>query len=216
MLNMDFSQMVSINTNEQNWQSSPKNGVWRKLLAREFKEHGHATSIVKFAPGASFSLHKHPGGEEIFVLDGVFSDHTGDYKAGHYFRNPQGFHHAPFTKSGCLLLVKLHQFAPTDTQHIQQKVELDFARITPQNISIQVLHEFDQEITQIEYWLTGSSQMAPITSFGEEIYVISGCLKDADKTYPAGTWLRTPTALQGPRVALQDTILFKKIGHLGR
>ena len=55
MLNMDFSQQVIINTHQQDWQPSPKEGVWRKPLAREDKERGHATSIVRYDPGAHFS-----------------------------------------------------------------------------------------------------------------------------------------------------------------
>jgi len=108
MHNMDFAKRVVINTHDAEWQASPMPGVERKPLAREERERGHATSIVRYEPGASFSEHGHPLGEEILVLDGIFSDHTGDYPAGTYFRNPEGFRHAPFSKEGCVLLVKLH------------------------------------------------------------------------------------------------------------
>ena len=82
MLNMDFSQNVVINTTEQAWVASPLAGVWRKPLAREDAERGHATSIVKYEAGASCTSHEHPLGEEIFVLEGTFSDETVDYSAG--------------------------------------------------------------------------------------------------------------------------------------
>ena len=110
MLNMDFSKRVVVNTADEEWVASPRAGVWRKPLAREEAEQGHATSIVRYDAGASFSVHDHPLGEEILVLDGVFSDETGDYPAGTYLRNPEGFRHAPFSKEGCVILVKLHQF----------------------------------------------------------------------------------------------------------
>ena len=61
----------------------------RKLLEREEAERGRATSIVRYAAGAAFNTHEHPLGEEIFVLEGVFSDENGDYPAGTYIRNPQ-------------------------------------------------------------------------------------------------------------------------------
>ena len=116
MLNMNFNEQVVIKTHEQDWVASPKPGVWRKPLAREDAERGHATSVVKFDPGAAFSEHDHPLGEEILVLSGTFSDHTGDYPAGTYIRNPKGFVHAPFSKEGCILFVKLHQFSkPTNS-----------------------------------------------------------------------------------------------------
>ena len=117
MINMDFSQRVVINSNDQDWVASPMAGVWRKPLAREDVERGHATSIVRYEAGARFSEHDHPLGEEILVLEGTFSDQTGDYKAGTYFRNPEGFRHAPFSEEGCVILVKLHQFQHDDRQH---------------------------------------------------------------------------------------------------
>ena len=87
---MDFSQCIVMNTNEQGWIASPIPGVWRKPPAREEAERGHATSIVKYEPGATFSRHNHPGGEEIYVLEDTFPDETGDYPAGTYFQNPNG------------------------------------------------------------------------------------------------------------------------------
>ena len=104
MLNMDFSKRVVIDTQYQDWVASPMAGVWRKPLAREEAERGHATSIVRYEPGASFSLHDHPKGEEILVLQGTFSDESGDYPAGCYFRNPEGFRHAPFSQDGCIIM----------------------------------------------------------------------------------------------------------------
>lgn len=49
MLNMDFSQRVVIDSHWQDWIASPMPGVWRKALAREDAEHGHATSIVRYS-----------------------------------------------------------------------------------------------------------------------------------------------------------------------
>ncbi|PHR88042.1 MAG: cupin, partial [Blastopirellula sp.] len=118
MLNMDLSKQIVIDTNRQDWVDSPMPGVNRKPLAREEKERGHATSIVRYEPGASFSSHDHPLGEEILVLEGIFSDETGDYPAGTYFRNPEGFRHAPFSKEGCVIFVKLHQFQAGDNSRI--------------------------------------------------------------------------------------------------
>lgn len=108
MINMDFSKRVVVDGNTQNRVASPKPGVWRKPLAREDAERGHATSLVRYDPGAKFSSHGHPLGEEILVLSGTFSDESGDYGAGTYFRNPEGFTHSPFSEQGCEILVKLH------------------------------------------------------------------------------------------------------------
>ena len=118
-LNMDFGQQVVIETEQQEWIASPAQGVWRKPLEREAKEHGYTSSIVKFDAGSSFKTHAHPLGEEIFVLEGVFSDENGDYPAGTYIRNPPGSHHAPFSKEGCTLFVKLDQFGENDLTEVK-------------------------------------------------------------------------------------------------
>ena len=115
-INMDFAERVVIDTNDRDWIVSPMEGVWRKPLAREEAERGHATSIVRYDPGSRFAEHGHPLGEEIFVLEGTFSDETGDYQAGTYFRNPDGFRHAPFSDEGTVILVKLHRSNRTMTR----------------------------------------------------------------------------------------------------
>ena len=55
------------------WEDSPMAGVQRRKLDRIGEEVARATSLVKYAPKSYFSPHTHGGGEEIFVIDGVFS-----------------------------------------------------------------------------------------------------------------------------------------------
>jgi anti-sigma factor ChrR (cupin superfamily) len=115
MLNMQFEQSVAVNTGEMEWEASPMAGVWRKPLVREAPEHGLTTSLVRFDAGSHFSAHLHPKGEEILVLEGVFSDEHGDYPAGTYIRNPPGSKHTPGSEPGCVLLVMLDQFVTQDS-----------------------------------------------------------------------------------------------------
>ena len=79
---MDFSDAVTMLADELAWITSPADGVSRIHLGREAEESVQTTSFVRFAPGASFPAHAHPQGEELYVLDGVFSDEYGDYPAG--------------------------------------------------------------------------------------------------------------------------------------
>lgn len=214
MLNMDFNQKIVISTAQQDWVASPMAGVWRKPLAREDAERGHATSIVRYDPGARFSAHDHPRGEEILVLEGVFSDDTGDYPAGTYFRNPEGFRHAPFSKEGCVLLVKLHQFMADDTEH----VVIDTCNATFQpgsgNLQVLPLHQHNSEQVALVRWPAGEHFQAHTHFGGEEIYVISGELKDEYGSYPAGTWIRSPHLSQHNPFVEEDTLIWVKVGHL--
>lgn len=214
MLNMDFKQRVVIDTAQQTWLPSPMPGVWRKPLAREEAERGHATSIVRYDAGATFSPHDHPQGEEILVLDGVFSDETGDYPAGTYFRNPEGFRHAPFSNQGCLILVKLHQFQHTDTTH--QAIDTGTASFHPGqgNLEVLPLHQHGSEQVALVRWPAGE-QFKPHTHFGgEEIYVISGELQDEFGRYRAGTWVRSPHLSSHCPFAEEPTLIWVKVGHL--
>lgn len=213
-LNMDFSQRVVVNTNEQSWIPSPKQGVWRKPLAREDAEQGHATSIVRYDTGASFSEHNHPLGEEILVLDGVFSDHTGDYPAGTYFRNPKGFIHAPFSEKGCILLVKLHQFQESDLAHVCINTANSPWLQGQGGLVVMPLHEHHGEHVALVKWPKGEI-FKPHKHFGgEEIFVLSGEFKDEHGSYPAGTWIRSPHLSQHHPFVEQETIIWVKTGHL--
>lgn len=213
-LNMQFDQRVVIDTNDHPWQPSPVSGVWRKPLAREQAERGHATSLVRYAPGAAFPRHGHPLGEEILVLAGIFSDEHGDFGAGTYFRNPPGSSHAPFSNEGCVLLVKLHQFPPEDSAQV--RIDTSRAPWLPRqgNQVIMPLHEFAGEQVTLVRWLPGESSPPRRHPGGEEIFVLSGELKDEHGTYPQGTWLRNPPMSEHcPRVEL-ETATWIKTGHL--
>ena len=213
-LNMDFNQRVVINTNKEDWQPSPSPTVLRKPLAREQAESGHATSVVRYQPGAQFNTHQHPKGEEILVLEGVFSDEHGDYPAGTYLRNPAGTSHAPFSESGCVLLVKLCQFQ--DDDHAQLRIDTRTQPWLPGQGGLEVmpLHSHGAEHTALVKWPAGEV-FQPHTHFGgEEIFVLSGTFNDEHGTYPEGTWIRSPHLSQHHPFVEDETLIWVKTGHL--
>ena len=63
------------------------------------------TALVRWAPETKFNPHRHYGGEEILVLEGVFEDEFGKYPAGTWMRSPHMSAHHPFSIEGCLILV---------------------------------------------------------------------------------------------------------------
>lgn len=65
-----------------------------------------STALVRWAPGTRFIAHRHFGGEEILVLDGVFEDEHGIYPAGTWIRSPHLSLHTPLSTSGCTIFVK--------------------------------------------------------------------------------------------------------------
>ena len=108
-VNTDLSQPAIVHSAEQEWSPSPTAGVDRRFLERDGAEVARASSVVRYAPGSAFPEHTHDMGEEYLVLEGVFSDGDGDFRTGCYVRNPPGSKHAPFTKDGCTIFVKLRQ-----------------------------------------------------------------------------------------------------------
>lgn len=216
-LNDDFSQRVVSHARDAEWETSPHDGVVRRRLDRVGAEVARATSIVRYAPGASFGRHLHGGGEEILVLEGVLSDEQGDSPAGTYLRHPPGSSHAPFSREGCLIFVKLWQFSSRDTEVLRVDTRQTAWRpgMVP-GLSVMPLHSFDGVSTALVRW-------APNTRFnphshpgGEEILVLEGLFQDEAGDYPAMTWLRSPcwsqhTPFTGPEGAL----IYVKVGHLG-
>ncbi len=71
------------------------------------------TALVKWEPNTQFEPHKHWGGEEILVLEGVFYDEYGVYPKGSWIRSPHVSQHSPFTKEeGAVIFVKTGNLKP--------------------------------------------------------------------------------------------------------
>ncbi len=218
MLNMNFEQPLAINTQNLPWQASPMKGVMRKPLERSHPETGHVTSIVKYEKGARFSEHLHPLGEEIFVLEGIFSDEAGDYPAGSYIRNPPGSRHSPFSEQGCTLLVKLNQFSPQDLASVRISTN-DTAWLEGiGGLHVMPLHEFaseqGNENVALVKWPAGEVFQPHRHFGGEEIFVLSGEFKDEHGHYPKYSWLRNPHMSQHHPFVTEETIILVKTGHL--
>jgi len=213
-LNMDFDRPVQVLSMNQHWQHSPADGVSRVHLERCAPEHGHTTSFVKFEAGAAFTAHAHPGGEEIYVMEGVFSDENGDYPAGSYLRNPPGTKHAPFSQAGCTLFVKLNQFQANDQSSVTIKPADQHWQPGIGGLAVLPLHSHLGENTALVKW-PENERFQPHSHWGgEEIVVLSGTFIDEHGRYPAGSWLRSPHMSQHFPYVEEETIILVKTGHL--
>jgi anti-sigma factor ChrR (cupin superfamily) len=216
-INSDFSQRVVVGPEQYQFVPSPLPGVSRVMLDRVGAEVARATSIVQYAAGAGYSTHRHDGGEEILVLDGVFSDEHGDYPAGSYLRNPPGTSHQPFSVKGCTLLVKLWQFAADDTT--QLCIDTRSALWRPglvAGLSVLPLHEHDSVSTALVRWAPHTQFNRHVHAGGEEILVLDGLFCDEFGKYPAKSWLRSPRySSHAPFTLEQGALIYVKVGHLG-
>jgi len=214
MLNLDFNKQVVIEAAKMAWVDSPSAGVLRKPLARSEVEQGHVTSIVRYEKGASFTAHPHPMGEEIFVLEGVFSDETGDYGAGTYIRNPPGSRHTPFSKEGCTIFVKLNQFSEHDDLFVRIDTSTTAWRQGIGGLQVMPLHEYEHEHVALVKWPAKEVFQAHRHFGGEEILVLSGEFCDEHGRYPKNTWMRSPHLSQHHPFVEEETVILVKTGHL--
>lgn len=212
-LNADFSSLVLVHADRLDWQPSPMKGVERRMLDRIGGEVARATTIVRYAPGSSFSAHTHSGGEEFVVLDGVFQDEHGDFPAGTYVRNPPTSRHTPGSAPGCTIFVKLWQFDPDDRTQFRKTMaeelgpELDGVRTAR-------LHEDPREVVTYSE-LGAGAHLTGAAPGGTELLVIDGGLEVDGERLARNSWLRLPdgvplTAVAGDRGAK----IWMKTGHL--
>jgi anti-sigma factor ChrR (cupin superfamily) len=217
-LHSDFSERVVIATGELPWIASPQAGVERRPLDRIGGEVARATSLVRYAPESAFPPHDHPLGEELLVLDGLFSDEHGDYAAGTYVRNPPGSHHAPRTAPGCTLFVKLRQMARTE----QRRLVMDTASAAWDRGEVEGhtrldLYAAGPNAEQVTMERLRAGTILPLLDCpgGEEIFVLSGELADEQGAYGAGAWIRNPAGYRRSLKSALGATYWAKRGHLG-
>lgn len=215
-INSDFSLQVSIKPNEYEWIASPQAGIERVMLDRIGGERGRATSLVRYAPNASYPEHPHPGGEEILVLSGTFSEGEHDYPAGWYLRNPPGSIHQPYSRVGALIFVKLQQMHADDLQ----RVRIDTS--SPSSWR----HHGDELICPLyeslieRVWLQHQKARGQFSleSFnGLELLVLNGEILIDGMSFERGSWIRLP-ATDLPRMSAgpSGVTVYFKTGHLAR
>lgn len=95
---------IRVQSQDLPWRDTPYAGVqWKKLFF-----DGRASAVLlKFAPGAAYGVHRHPDGEQYYVVEGTIDDGGETWGAGSYVRHPPGSVHRPSSKGGCLLFVTL-------------------------------------------------------------------------------------------------------------
>lgn len=216
-LNADFTQAVVVHTSAMEWQKSPSPRVWRKRLDLSGPaEHGRVTSIVRYDANSKFHPHIHPDGEEILVLDGVFSDAQGDFPAGSYLLNPDGFEHAPFSKSGCVLFVKLKQYPGTERSQVALNMLEQPWEDLGDGLSRLWLYGEDGYPEQMVMLRIeeGATLTIPGDIGGAEMFLLSGSLGDEDGLYATGDWLRWPARVARVLTAKDAVTVYLKTGHL--
>jgi anti-sigma factor ChrR (cupin superfamily) len=96
--------MAVVRSAQEDWRAVSTVGVAVKRL-RDDKSSGASTFLLRVEAGGRVPMHDHPGGEELFVIEGdlrVGGDHL---KAGDYLYTPPSGKHAASSEGGCVVLV---------------------------------------------------------------------------------------------------------------
>ncbi len=102
-------QRMLVQTASSPWYQGLVDGLSVMPLSEFGTQH---TALVRWAPGTRFNAHRHFGGEEIYVLDGVFEDEFGTYPEGTWMRSPHLSAHCPYSMEGCTIFVKTGHLLP--------------------------------------------------------------------------------------------------------
>jgi len=102
-LEPDDDSHIVVDSAAMPWYQGLVDGLSVMPLAEFVTQH---TALVRWAPGTRFNPHRHYGGEEIYVLEGVFEDEYGRYPAGSWIRSPHMSAHCPYSIEGCTIFVK--------------------------------------------------------------------------------------------------------------
>lgn len=217
-IHADRRLAVRVQGTQLPWVASPVAGVERRMLERIGGEVALATSIVRYAPGRGFHSHAHALGEEFVVLEGVFSDEHGDYPAGTYVHNPPGSSHAPRSREGCVIFVKLRQMPADETRNlVLRPEERRWATSRYEGLARAPLLAGNGVDVCLERLPPGYHRKGVFRAGGEEIFVLEGAIEmlDAQRTaYGPWGWLRTPGDFNPGFASNGGALLWVKRGHL--
>src|SRR5256885_15824005 len=216
-INGNLSVRTVADTTLMQWMPSPSGSVWRKRVHLVGPpEPAQVTSVVRYEPASRFPAHDHPEGEEILVLEGVFSDEHGDWPAGTFLLNPEGFRHTPFSEPGCLLFVKLRQFPGRERRHLV--IDTDRLPWEPSSIPAVAYKSLYQQsgfsdLIRLERWEPQADLGVIAYEQGGEVFVLEGEFADEAGAYSTGCWLRLPAgSMHHPRSAGGCTLYIKRSG----
>lgn len=88
------------------WRETRHRGISLRVLRRD-EATGDATVLIRMQPRCAYPSHRHTGLEEVFILQGGYSDDAGEHRAGDYLVNEAGSTHHPVALDGdedCIML----------------------------------------------------------------------------------------------------------------
>ena len=92
------------------WRATRYEGIFLHVLRKD-EETGDRTVLIRMKPGCGYPAHRHNGIEEVLILQGGYSDQSGEHRAGQFIVNEAGSTHHPVAlevSEDCIMIAFAH------------------------------------------------------------------------------------------------------------
>ena len=96
--------LIRVNSSDCKWAALPY-GKGVSLSPLLPNARGGGSALLRFERGSKFPVHDHPGGEEVYVVEGSLRIGTETLRAGDYLWTPPGGIHDAESEEGCVLFL---------------------------------------------------------------------------------------------------------------
>lgn len=204
-MNEIYEERALINTNEMVWRETGIKGIFVKQLS---KKGNHETSILRIERNTKLNNQSIINSVEILVLEGIYINEYGEFKAGTYLQFPKEDESFVSSKTGCKIFRKINYFDMKEQIIINTTNESWLQG----HGNLEVMPLYEQ--TALVKWPKGERFIPHKHWGGEEIFVLSGTFIDEHGIYPKDTWIRSPHLSEHFPYVEEETIIYVKTGHL--
>lgn len=215
VFNADFNSRVVVRSDNLDWIQTENPGISVRPLEVAGYHAQRLTLIVRFEPETRYRLQQHFESEEILVLDGSLDIENQTCTPGYYIRYPHRSNLLHYSKNGCVLFVKLGEFASNDTSRrvIDTHSEEQWLPGPVEGTEVRALHMHDTRSVLMIRWLQQASFKPALDPQGEEVFVVRGRLIDIDGAYTQHHWIRNPIPAWQAWRGDAGTLVYYKNGH---
>ncbi|MBL3520715.1 cupin domain-containing protein [Arcobacter lanthieri] len=106
-MNEDYNKKVIIDTKSLQWGKSTHNNILKKILSYNLEKE---TALIKMEVNSILNKDSKINSVEIFILEGIYINEFGEFKAGTYLRLPKEDEAYVKTNIGCIIFRKINYF----------------------------------------------------------------------------------------------------------
>ena len=97
-------ELTRINAMDRKW-APLSYGIGVSLSPLLPNGRGGGSALLRFDPKSKFPAHDHPGGEEVYVIEGSLRVGSHTLQAGDYLWTPPGGIHDAESEHGCVIFL---------------------------------------------------------------------------------------------------------------